>query len=50
MSDIGNMMARALMVYTIIGASIAFSAGALAVWGLPKLWHALKPALHALTG
>lgn len=27
----------------------AFALGALAVWGLPKLWEMLKPWVHAIT-
>ncbi len=29
--------------------ALAFSAGALAMWGIPKLWMWVKPMIHALT-
>lgn len=29
--------------------TIAFCFGALAMWGLPKLWELVKPFIHALT-
>lgn len=28
---------------------VAFVLGGLAVWGLPKLWHSLKPFIHQVT-
>lgn len=34
-------------VIGVIG--LAFALGALAMWGLPKLWAWLKPLLHGLT-
>ncbi len=33
--------------YMII--ALAFSAGAVAMWGIPKLWMWVKPMIHALT-
>lgn len=30
-------------------AVICFALGALCVWGLPLLWHWLKPIIHGLT-
>lgn len=35
-----------LIAVLVIG---AFVLGGLAVWGLPKLWHWLKPIIHQVT-
>lgn len=37
MSDIGNMLARAMAWYIAIAVFIAFSLGALVCWGLIRL-------------
>ena len=29
--------------------AIAFATGALAMWGLPKLWELIKPLIHSAT-
>jgi hypothetical protein len=50
MSDIGDMIAHGIMVGMIWVGVICFGAGALVVWGLPKLWHLIKPWLHTITG
>ena len=38
--------AKAYLTVLAIGAG----GGALAVWGVPKLWSWVKPLIHALTG
>lgn len=42
---IGNGIIGSLIVLAIM----TFGAGALTVWGLPKLWELVKPLIHALT-
>lgn len=42
---IGSAMAR----FVILLAVVAFALGALAMWGLPKLWELVKPFIHAMT-
>lgn len=50
MSDIGNMIGRALAVYFVIAIVLA-AVGAIALWeGIPWLWRLLKPWLHQVTG
>lgn len=42
---INEAMARAIVVLVVV----AFSSGALAMWGIPKLWELLKPLIHMVT-
>lgn len=48
-SDIGGGMARAMTAFLLLVASCAFLAGGMLVWGIPQLWHWLKPLLHRWT-
>jgi hypothetical protein len=46
---IGDAIAWAMGRF-IVGLFVAaFTLGALSVWGLPKLWHWLKPLIHQVT-
>lgn len=45
----GNAIGDAIARFVILLAVAAFALGALAVWGLPKLWDVVKPWIHALT-
>lgn len=47
---IGDGIASAIGGFIIMAISVAFAAGALCVWLLPKLWHWLKPWIHQVTG
>lgn len=38
-----------LAAFVLIAIVIAFSFGALAVWGLPLMWEWLKPFIHTMT-
>ncbi len=49
MSDIGAMIGRSIASAFIVAIVISFALGALAVWGLPKLWTLLKPLIHQVT-
>lgn len=37
MSDIGAMLARAIVFYTLVAVIVAFGIGALVCWGLMRL-------------
>jgi hypothetical protein len=39
----------ALALWVVILIAAAFGLGALAMWGLPKLWAWLLPIIHAAT-
>lgn len=45
----GRAIGDAIIGGIIAVAIMAFGLGALAVWGLPKLWELVKPWIHALT-
>ena len=38
-----------IIKFMIALAILAFSVGALAMWGIPKLWEIVKPLIHAWT-
>jgi hypothetical protein len=42
---IGKSIALGIIILIIL----SFTIGALATWGLPKLWIFLKPIIHAVT-
>jgi len=42
---ISGALARMIAALTVV----AFAFGALAMWGLPKLWEQVKPFIHAAT-
>lgn len=44
-SGIGEALVRGIIAISVI----AFGLGALLMWGVPKLWDILKPAIHAAT-
>lgn len=46
---IGEGYARAMTAFLLAVALSMFALGALAVWGLPKLWGWVKPVIHAIT-
>lgn len=46
---IGEGIAWAFGRFIVALAVIAFGLGALAVWGLPKLWAWIKPWIHQVT-
>lgn len=46
---IGDAIAWALNRFIVVLFVAAFTLGALIVWGLPKLWHWLKPIIHQVT-
>ena len=45
----GNSLGKALANAIFGLVVIAFVIGALAMWGLPKLWELVKPLIHAAT-
>lgn len=45
----GQAIGDAIFRGIIIVAVVAFGLGALAVWGLPKVWELVKPFIHSLT-
>lgn len=47
---IADGIARAFNYALIMLFVIGVTMGAGLVWGVPKLWHWLKPILHAWTG
>lgn len=49
MSDIGEMMARAMMAYLVMTIAITAALTAALILGVPWLWHVLKPLLHRWT-
>lgn len=46
---VGDAIAWAMGRFIVGLAVVAFTLGALVVWGLPKLWHWLKPIIHSVT-
>jgi hypothetical protein len=46
---IGDAIAWAMTRFLVALTVVSFSLGALAVWGLPKLWAILKPWIHQVT-
>lgn len=42
-------LGKAIMLGLAIVTTLAFALGALAMWGIPKLWELVKPFLHTLT-
>jgi hypothetical protein len=45
----GRDMMDSIVAGFIVLVVIAFLLGGAAVWGLPKLWHWLKPIIHGVT-
>lgn len=50
MSDIGAMLARAVMFYIFMAFIAGIALATLFLFGIPWLWHLLKPWLHMITG
>jgi hypothetical protein len=48
-SGFGAAIGEALVRWICILVACAFGLGALAMWGVPKLWELLKPLIHAAT-
>ena len=46
---IGQVINEAIARAIVVLAVLAFSFGALAMWGIPKLWELLKPFIHMVT-
>lgn len=46
----GDAIYKGMVTGIAILLAIAFTFGALAVWGLPKVWDWIKPIIHAVTG
>jgi hypothetical protein len=45
----GRALAGAIGAWFLMMFFVAFALGGLVVWGLPKLWHWLKPLIHQVT-
>jgi hypothetical protein len=42
-------MYRDLAIFLAVCVALAFGAGALVMWGLPRVWDWLKPFIHQFT-
>lgn len=49
MSYLGEGIARSVGSAILVLAAVCFGAGAILVWGAPKLWAWVKPFIHLLT-
>ena len=45
----GRDIAQGVGAIIVVAFIVAFALGALVMWGLPLLWHWLKPIIHGLT-
>ena len=48
-SGFGYALGRSLAKVFLLAALIVFCLGAIAMWGVPKLWELIKPLIHSFT-
>lgn len=49
-SDLGNAVGNAIFAMLVVAIICTAAVTAALIFGIPWLWHLLKPWLHAITG